>query len=78
MTAEVHVATPCRDRGERLNRQRLEECDMRFGRMRLWAAGLVAFLMGFPFSGKAFGATSDIIDSSIGLGLSIADSAGDS
>jgi len=51
---------------------------MRFNRVRLWAAGLVAFLMGFPFSEKALAQTTDIIESSIALGLAIADSAGGS
>ena len=47
-------------------------------RIRLFAAGVVAFLLGVPLSEKAFGGTGDIIETSIGLGLSIADSAGDS
>ncbi|NOX58098.1 MAG: hypothetical protein GXP29_04475 [Planctomycetes bacterium] len=51
---------------------------MRFRRTRLWVAGLVAFAFGFPLSEKAFAGFYNLIDSSIGLGLSIADSAGDS
>lgn len=51
---------------------------MRLSRVRFWAAGLVAFLLGFPFSEKVFARTSDLIGSSIDLGLSIADSAGGS
>jgi|GEM_PF-2308675 len=33
---------------------------MRSGRIRLWIAGLVAFLMGFPFSEKLFAADSSL------------------
>jgi len=51
---------------------------MRFDRIRLWAAGLVAFLLGFPLSDKVLASAGDIIDSSLGLGLAIADSAGGS
>ena len=49
---------------------------MRITRIRLWAAGLVAFLLGFPMTEKVIAGTSDIFESSIGLGLAIADSAG--
>lgn len=48
---------------------------MRFGRMRLLAAGLVAFLVGFPLSEKALAGATDIFGSSLDLGLAIADSA---
>lgn len=48
---------------------------MRFSRIRLWIAGLVAFLMGFPLSEKVLAGGSDIFGSSLGLGLAIADSA---
>ncbi len=51
---------------------------MRFGRVRLWAAGLVAFLVGFPLSEKALAGVSDVFGSSLDLGLAIADSAGGS
>jgi hypothetical protein len=52
---------------------------MRFSKIRLWAAGLVAFLFGFPLTEKVLAASSwDVIGSSIDLGMSIADSAGDS
>lgn len=51
---------------------------MRFKRTRLWIAGLVAFVFGFPLSERAFAGLFDIVDTSIGLGLAIADSAGDS
>lgn len=48
---------------------------MRFFRIRLWIAGVVAFLIGFPLSKKVMADAFDIVDSSIGLGLAIADSA---
>ncbi len=52
---------------------------MKFGRIRLWMAGLVAFAMGFPLSEEAMaGDTFDIITSSFDLGLAIADSIGGS
>ena len=51
---------------------------MRFSRMRLWVAGVVAFLMGFPFSEKVEAQVGDIFGASIGLGLAIADLAGNS
>lgn len=52
---------------------------MRFGRIRLWMAGLVAFAIGFPLSEEALaGGTLDIITSSIDIGFSIADSFGGS
>ena len=51
---------------------------MRFRRTRLWIAGVVAFAFGFPLSEKAFAGLFDVVDSSIGLGLAIADSAGNS
>ncbi|MGD9715067.1 MAG: hypothetical protein AB7N71_05580 [Phycisphaerae bacterium] len=51
---------------------------MQFGRLRLWVAGLVAFIVGVPLSERAFAQTFDIIRSAFSLGLSIADSAGDS
>ena len=51
---------------------------MRITRIRLWTAGLVAFLLGFPMTERALAQSSDFIESSIGLGLAIADSAGDS
>ncbi|MFN0137220.1 MAG: hypothetical protein ACKVS9_14015 [Phycisphaerae bacterium] len=51
---------------------------MRFGRIRLWLAGLAAWMVGVPLTQKAYGQAGDIIDASIGLGLSIADSAGGS
>jgi len=54
---------------------------MRFGRIRFWVAGLVAFLLGFPFAEQASAQSTnvtDIIDSSLNLGLAIADSAGNS
>jgi hypothetical protein len=51
---------------------------MRFGRIRLWIAGMVAFLLGFPLSDKVLASGWDIFESSVGLGFAIADSAGDS
>ena len=52
---------------------------MRLRRVRLWAAGLVAFLMGIPFTERVLGGGSwDVFDSSLDLGLAIADSAGGS
>lgn len=54
-----------------------ESC-MRISRTRLWAAGLVAFLLGFPFTEKVFAGAGDIVQSSLDLGLAIADSAGGS
>ena len=47
-------------------------------RFRLWIAGMVAFLLGFPFSAKALAGAFDIVEASFGLGFAIADSAGDS
>ena len=51
---------------------------MKLNRIKLWIAGAVAFLLGFPLSEKAFASGWDIFESSVALGLSIADSAGDS
>lgn len=48
---------------------------MRLSRLRLWTAGLVAFLLGFPLSEKAMAGAFDVFDASLGLGLAIADSA---
>jgi hypothetical protein len=51
---------------------------MSFGKLRLFAAGLAAFLIGVPLTERAFGQVFDIIDASVNLGLAIADSAGGS
>lgn len=51
---------------------------MKFDRVKLWIAGAIAFLMGFPLSNKVLASGWDVFESSLGLGLSIADSAGDS
>jgi len=51
---------------------------MRLSRIRLWIAGLVAFLMGFPLSERVLADSYDIFTSSLDLGLAIADSAGQS
>ena len=47
-------------------------------RIRLFAAAVVAFLLCASLTEKTFGATGDVIDTSINLGMAIADSAGDS
>ncbi|MHC5110569.1 MAG: hypothetical protein ACYTHJ_11915 [Planctomycetota bacterium] len=50
---------------------------MRFKRIKVSMAGLVAFLVGFPLSEKAMaGGAWDIATASLDLGLAIADSAG--
>jgi hypothetical protein len=51
---------------------------MRLGRLRLFAAGVAAFLVGVPLTERAFGQVFEIIDASIALGVAIADSAGGS
>lgn len=52
---------------------------MRLGRMRLWAAGIVAFLMGVPLTEKALaGGTFDAVTSGFDLAFALADSAGGS
>ena len=57
----------------------MKEYSMRLRRVRLWAAGLVAFLMGIPFTERVLGGGAwDVFDSSLDLGLAIADSAGGS
>ncbi|MEW6249368.1 MAG: hypothetical protein AB1716_01880 [Planctomycetota bacterium] len=50
----------------------------RINKLRLYAAGLVAFLIGVPLTEKALGQTGDIIWSSFNLAAAIADSAGQS
>jgi hypothetical protein len=40
---------------------------------RIYLAGLVAFLIGFPLTERAFGGVTDIITSGFDLGFSIAD-----
>jgi hypothetical protein len=49
---------------------------MRFGKLRLYLAGLVAFLIGVPLSEKAFGQVGDIVSGSLILTEGIIDSAG--
>lgn len=51
---------------------------MRLSRLRVYAAGLVAFLLGLPLTQKAFGQADDIIRASFNLADAIIDSAGDS
>lgn len=43
-------------------------------KMRLFTAGLIAFLLGMPLAGKAFAGTADIIYFAVNLALSIAGS----
>ena len=51
---------------------------MPFQRIKLWAAGLIALLMGFPFTPRASAQVWGIVDASLDLAASIADSAGNS
>jgi hypothetical protein len=46
--------------------------------MRLLIAGLVAFLLGIPFTDEAQAGVWDVVSSSLDLGFSIADLAGNS
>ena len=49
---------------------------MRFARMRWYAAGFLAFLIGVPLTEKAFGqGTGDIVYASLNLAGAIANSA---
>jgi hypothetical protein len=54
------------------------EIGVRFGRLRLYLAGLVAFLIGVPLSEEAFGQAGDIVRGSLFLTRGIIDSAGGS
>jgi hypothetical protein len=45
-------------------------------KMRLYIAGLLAFLIGMPLTEQAFAQTGDIINASLGLAGAIVDSAG--
>lgn len=47
-------------------------------KLRLYAAGLLAFLVGVPLTERALAQTEDIIYSSLGLAAAIVDSAGQS
>jgi hypothetical protein len=49
-----------------------QELDMISKRLRIYLAGLVAFLVGMPLTEKAFGAVDDIAWEGIDLGLAIA------
>lgn len=51
---------------------------MRFGRIRIWAAGLVAWFIGVPLTEKAMAQAGDIVRASFGLAGAIGDSAGNS
>ncbi len=48
---------------------------MRFTKLRVYVAGLLAFLIGVPLTERAFGQVEDIIISSITLAEAIAASA---
>ncbi len=52
-----------------------EEQVMKITRVRLFVAGIVAFMMGIPFTERVFAGGSDVVGSAIDLGLAIADSA---
>ena len=49
---------------------------MNMKKLRLYTAGLVAFLIGIPLTEQAFGQTGDIISASFDLFGAIANSAG--
>lgn len=49
---------------------------MSLKKLRLYTAGLVAFLIGIPLTEQAFGQTGDIISASFDLAGAIADSVG--
>jgi hypothetical protein len=48
---------------------------MKLHKIRLYVAGLFAFLIGVPLTERAFAGTGDIIDASVGLAGAIVDSA---
>lgn len=48
---------------------------MRLKKLRLYLAGLVAFLLGVPLTERALGGTGDIIDASLDLAAAITDTA---
>ncbi len=49
---------------------------MRLSKLRIYTAGLLAFLIGVPLTEKAFGQAGDIVSASLGLAGAIASSAG--
>ena len=49
---------------------------MNTSKLRLYVAGVVAFLIGMPLTERAFGSTGDIISSSVDLAGAIMNSAG--
>lgn len=49
---------------------------MKLKKLRLYVAGLVAFVAGMPLTEKAFADTGDVVDASLGLASAIIDSAG--
>lgn len=51
---------------------------MRLRKVRLYAAGLIAFLIGMPLTEQAYAQTGDIIWAGINLAAAVADSAGQS
>jgi hypothetical protein len=51
---------------------------MRISRLRVWMAGVLALLIGFPLTEKAFGQVWDIVGSSFSLADAIADASGGS
>ncbi len=48
---------------------------MRLSKLRMYTAGLLAFLIGVPLTEKAFGQVGDIVNYSFGLAGAIAQSA---
>ncbi len=51
---------------------------MNMRKVHFYLAGLVAFLIGMPLTEKAFGQSEDILNASLGLAGSVANSAGQS
>ncbi len=49
---------------------------MSLRKMRLYGAGLIAFLLGMPLTEQAFAQTGDIVSAAISLAGTIIDSAG--
>ena len=49
---------------------------MNMKKLRLYAAGVVAFLIGMPLTERAFAGTSGVIDASVDLAGAIMNSAG--
>jgi len=51
---------------------------MKLAKLRLYAAGLLAFLLGIPLTERAFGQGDDVVNASFNLAAAIADSVGQS